>query len=123
MKKILITTAVATLTTAMMAAEKIDIYKYDIISVYKNVPEMMADLELDGIKMTNDGVNPYKVLKGKVLSCKELGFKGKPVEQSFPDLVSYGYTKKLKNDVEAVCTEIIYKGGTVNFSVLIDGND
>lgn len=123
MKTILIATAVATLTTAVMAVEKIDIYKYDIISVYKNIPEMMADMEMDGIKMTNDGVNPYKVLDGKVLSCNELGFNGKPTEQSFPDHKYYRYTKALKNDVEAVCTENVYKGGTVNFSVLIDGND
>ncbi|HFU77691.1 MAG TPA: hypothetical protein ENK68_04225 [Epsilonproteobacteria bacterium] len=123
MKKTIIATVLVTFVTSTMAAEKIDIYEYDMITVYKNIPEMMADMEMDGIKMTNDGVNPYKVLDGKVLSCKELGFTGKPTEQSFPDHKYYRYTKALKNDVEAVCTENIYKGGTVNFSVLVDGND
>ncbi|BAF72952.1 hypothetical protein [Sulfurovum sp. NBC37-1] len=123
MKKILMTTAIATLTTVTMAAEKIDIYKYDMITIYKNVPSTIAKMEMSSIKMTNDGVNPYKVLKGKVLSCKKLGFDGKEEKQDFPDHLLYHYTKHLKNDVEASCDENVYKGGTVNFSVLVDGND
>jgi len=49
---------------------------------------------MDGIKMTNDGVNPYKILEGTVLSCKELGFDKKPDKQVFPDHVYYFYTKQ-----------------------------
>ena len=123
MKKLLIATAVAALLTSAMATEKIDIYKYDRIEIYKNISSMIADIEMDGIKMTNDGVNPYKVLKGKVLSCRKLGFDKKPDKQVFPDHVMYSYKKQLKNDVEATCTENIYKNGSVNFSVLIDGSD
>jgi len=112
--------AFATLATA---SEKIDIYKYDLIEIYKNLPSFIADLELDNIKMTNEGVNPYKVLKGKALNCKKLGFNKKPTKQVFPDSIYYRYTKELKNNVEATCTESIYKNGSINFSVLIDGSD
>ena len=122
MKILLIATTVL-LTTAAMATEKIDIYKYDRIEIYKNISSTIAEIEIDGIKMTNDGVNPYKILEGTVLSCKELGFDKKPDKQVFPDHVYYLYTKQLKNDVEATCMENIYKNGSMSFAVLIDGSD
>jgi len=123
MKKLLVVTAMTTLLTSAMATEKIDIYKYDMITVYKNISSTIAKIELDGIKMSNDGINPYKVLQGTVLSCKKLGYLKRPTKQLFPDHVLYHYTKQLKNDVEATCDENIYKNGSMNFSVLIDGND
>ena len=122
MKKIIIATSMVTLATTAMATEKIDIYEYDMITIYKNMPKTIAGLEKSAIKMINEGVNPYKILDGKVLSCKTLGF-SKPTKQDFGDHVGYHYTKQLKNDVEAICDENIYKGGTVSFSLLVDGND
>ena len=120
MKKLAIILAVA---TSVIASQKIDIYKYDIIDIYKNLPTFIADLELDNIKMSNKGINPYKILKGKALSCKKLGFDKKPTKQVFPDHIYYRYTKELKNSVVATCTESIYRNGSINFSVLIDGNN
>ena len=122
MKKIIIATLMATLATTAMATEKIDIYKYDMITIYKNMPKSIAGMEKSGIKMTNEGTNPYKILDDKVLSCKALGF-SHPTKQGFGDHMMYHYTKQLKNDVEATCDENIYKGGTVSFSLLVDGND
>jgi len=123
MKKTIIATALAVLVTSSMAEEKIDINQYDMISVFKNAPASVEQGEKSGAKFTNDGVNPYKIID-KALSCKELGFT-KYTKKDFSDFgyVRYHYTKMVKNDVEAFCNEDIYKGGTKNFSILIDGND
>ncbi|WP_294955321.1 hypothetical protein [Sulfurovum sp.] len=109
-------------TTAAYTAEKIDIDKYDMISIYKNTPSFVTKMEKKNAKFANEGSNPYKIMEKAALTCKSLGFV-KHTKQDFGDHVLYHYTKMVKNDVEAVCDENIYKGGTENFAVLVDGND
>ncbi|SFV50570.1 hypothetical protein MNB_SM-7-1125 [hydrothermal vent metagenome] len=126
-KKVLTMVAVVPFLTACMAGKtptpvKIDINKYDMISIYKNAPDSVEEGEKSGAKFINEGTNPYKILDDTALSCKELGF-SKFTKENFDDFVRYHYTKMVKNDVEATCDENIYKNGSNNFSILVDGND
>ena len=117
---------IAGLGSGLHAGEKIDIDKYDIINIIRNAPDFIIKIELDNNKMTNEGINPYKILETFDFNCKSLGFtkNGKGYrEEKFPDHQYYYYTKKLKNGVEAVCEESIFKGGAKSMAILVDGND
>lgn len=122
-KRVTVAMVVALLSTSMMfAEEKIDIDKYDMITIYKNTPSIVADMEKESAKFINKGVNPYKIIENPTFSCEDLGF-SKPTTKDFGDYVRKHYSKVVKNDVEAQCDEQVYKGGTVNFAILVDGND
>jgi len=101
------------------ATQKIDINVYDFITIYKNTPDFIAKMVKQNVKFGKEGT---KIVDNVTYSCKDLGFTTSN-EQKFHDHVSYHYTKQVKNNVEAVCDENIFKGGTHNFAILIDGND
>ena len=122
-RRVTVTMAIAVLSTSMVfAAEKIDINKYDMITIYKNAPSFVAKMEKKGAKFANEGTNPYKIMENTTFSCKDLGF-SKHTKKDWGEYVQKSYTKMVKNDVEAICDEKVYKGGTENFAVLVDGND
>ena len=105
--------------STLYSAQKIDINVYNFITIYKNTPDFIAQIVKQNVKLSKEGT---KIVNNVTYSCKDLGFTTAN-EQKFHDHMSYHYTKQVKNNVVAVCDENIFKGGTHNFAVLIDGND
>ena len=134
MRTFFITTALlsASLGSVATAADpKIDLVKYDIVNIYKNISDetMKSRIHDDDFQL---GDNPHKILKDINFSCESLGFsKSDPgfKKQDYPDHSERFYTKKQEGHEDSVCNESIYKKsgfnsfGTNAFAYIVDGND
>jgi hypothetical protein len=124
--------SVAVMGTAnVLAEQKIDIVKYDIVNIYRNVSDKaMKRFIKDEVFQYGD--SPYKVLKEVKFGCTDLGFSASDpdyAETSFPDHLNRHYEKVQNEELTSTCDESDFKNakydisGSHSFAMLIDGSD